>query len=230
MTLPSFQQLGMTSNSSVKANCIVKSELSIRSSKKLFSKPKSRCSENGVMVSFFFLLGEREGGWGVRFWQVPVYLLDCDPKKDAQFACRLLCHSISVMPPLHYFCKERLRGSWSKRQATILMKHVFTLLVSHTCKKVLNPQTHHVLLREKVPIDKKFTSIIVMYQHFSFYFFRNVPTLDIVMVKKYYLLANCTNPHPFPVGILTETISPYCKKGCLRSSSLTLGSSPPTNI
>lgn len=24
-----------------------------------------------------------------------------------------------------------------------------------------------------------------------------------------YLLANCTKPHPFPTGILTETISPY---------------------
>ena len=132
MTLPSFQQLGMTSNSSVKAKCIVKSELSIRSSKKLFSKPKSRCSENGVMVLFFFsLLGKREREWGVRFCQVPVYLLDCDPKKDAQFACQLLCHSISVMPPLHYFCKERLRGPWSKRQAIILMKHVFSISKSH---------------------------------------------------------------------------------------------------
>ena len=132
MTLPSFQQLGMTSNSSVKANCIVKSELSIRSLKKLFSKPKSRCSENGVMVLFFFFpFGEKGEGVGVRFCQVPVYLLDCDPKKAAQFACRLLCHSISVMPPLHYFCKERLRGPWSKRQAIILMKHVFSISKSH---------------------------------------------------------------------------------------------------
>ena len=45
-----------------------------------------------------------------------------------------------------------------------------------------------------------------------------------------YLFANCTNPHPFPTGILTETISPYWENGCLRSSSVTLGSSPPTNI
>lgn len=45
-----------------------------------------------------------------------------------------------------------------------------------------------------------------------------------------YRLANCTKPHPFPTGIFTETISPYCKKGCLRSSSLTFGSSPPTKI
>ena len=64
------------------------------------------------------------------------------------------------------------------------MKHVFSLLVSHTCKRVLNPQSHHVLLREKVPIDKKFTGIIVMYQHFSFFLFGYVPKLDIVMVKK----------------------------------------------
>lgn len=48
--------------------------------------------------------------------------------------------------------------------------------------------------------------------------------------EKMYLLANCTNPHPFPIGIFTETISPYSEKGCLRSSSLTVGSSPPTKI
>lgn len=47
---------------------------------------------------------------------------------------------------------------------------------------------------------------------------------------KIYLLANCTKPHPFPTGILTETISPYWEKGCLRSSEVALGSSPPTNI
>jgi len=45
-----------------------------------------------------------------------------------------------------------------------------------------------------------------------------------------YLFANWTKPHPFPTGIFTETISPYWENGCLRSSSETLGSSPPTNI
>jgi hypothetical protein len=47
---------------------------------------------------------------------------------------------------------------------------------------------------------------------------------------KFYLLPNCTKPHPFPTGILTETISPYWENGCLRSSAVALGSSPPTNI
>lgn len=45
-----------------------------------------------------------------------------------------------------------------------------------------------------------------------------------------YLLANCTNPHPFPIGIFTDTTSPNLEKGCLRSSSLTSESRPPTNI
>lgn len=45
-----------------------------------------------------------------------------------------------------------------------------------------------------------------------------------------YRWANCTNPHPFPTGILTERISPYWEKACLRSSSLAFGSSRPTNI
>jgi hypothetical protein len=45
-----------------------------------------------------------------------------------------------------------------------------------------------------------------------------------------YLFANCTKPQPFPTGILTEAISPYWENVCLRSSSETLGSSPPTNI
>jgi len=44
-----------------------------------------------------------------------------------------------------------------------------------------------------------------------------------------YLWANCTKPHCFPTGIFTEEISPYWEKVCLRSSSLTFGSSPPTN-
>lgn len=47
---------------------------------------------------------------------------------------------------------------------------------------------------------------------------------------RFYLLANCTKPHPFPTGILTETISPYSENGSLRSSAVALGSSPPTNI
>ena len=132
MTLPSFQQLGMTSNSSVKANCIVNLNCPLDPWKSSFPNPKVDAVKMEWWCYFFFsLLGKREREWGVRFCWVPVYLLDCDPKKDAQFACRLLCHSISVMPPLHYFCKERLRGPWSKRQAIILMKHVFSISKSH---------------------------------------------------------------------------------------------------
>lgn len=48
--------------------------------------------------------------------------------------------------------------------------------------------------------------------------------------KDIYRWANCTNPQPFPIGIFTETISPYWEKACLRSSSLAFGSSRPTNI
>ena len=44
-----------------------------------------------------------------------------------------------------------------------------------------------------------------------------------------YLWAKRTKPHCFPTGILTEVISPYCEKASFRSSSLTSGSSPPTN-
>lgn len=43
-----------------------------------------------------------------------------------------------------------------------------------------------------------------------------------------YLWTNCTNPHCFPTGILTEAMSPHSENDCLRSSSLTFGSSPPT--
>jgi len=49
-------------------------------------------------------------------------------------------------------------------------------------------------------------------------------------VQKLYLFANWTKPQPFPTGILTEAISPYWENVCLRSSSVTLESSPPTNI
>ena len=75
-------------------------------------------------------------------------------------------------------------------------------------------------------------------------FLKKVDAVDILLIKNHviseyakiwlgqdsYLFANCTKPHPFPTGILTETISPYWENGCLRSSSETLGSSPPTNI
>jgi hypothetical protein len=39
---------------------------------------------------------EREGE------SIPAYVLDCDPKKDAQFACKLLFHSTSAMLLPHY--------------------------------------------------------------------------------------------------------------------------------
>jgi hypothetical protein len=44
------------------------------------------------------------------------------------------------------------------------------------------------------------------------------------------LVANWTKPHPLPAGILTEAISPSCRKVCLRSSSVALGSKLPTKI
>ena len=75
-------------------------------------------------------------------------------------------------------------------------------------------------------------------------FLKKVDAVDILLIKNHviseyakiwlgqdsYLFANCTKPHPFPTGILTETISPYWENGCLRSSAVTLESSPPTNI
>ena len=54
------------------------------------------------------------------------------------------------------------------------------------------------------------------------------PWLDKAIIC--YLLTNWTNPHPLPTGILTDTISPNSEKGCFKSSSVTLESSPPTNI
>lgn len=45
-----------------------------------------------------------------------------------------------------------------------------------------------------------------------------------------YLSANWTNPHRLPTGILTWTNSPYWLKTCLKWSSETLESKPPTNI
>lgn len=47
---------------------------------------------------------------------------------------------------------------------------------------------------------------------------------------QHYLFANCTNPHPFPAGILMEITSPNGMKECLSSTSVTSESSPPTNI
>lgn len=55
-------------------------------------------------------------------------------------------------------------------------------------------------------------------------------TRPIYVKRQEYLLANWTKPHAFPTGIFTETTSPNWEKGCLRSSSLTSESSPPTNI
>jgi hypothetical protein len=44
------------------------------------------------------------------------------------------------------------------------------------------------------------------------------------------LVANCTKPHPLPAGILTEAISPSCRKACLKSTSVTIESKLPAKI
>lgn len=111
--------------------------------------------------------------------RVPVYLLDCGPKRDELFACQSLSHSASATPLQHYFWK----GSWDIIVMITLMKRL-----------------------------------------------KGISMKRFEIVQNFYLLANWTKPQPFPTGILTEAISPYWENACLRSSSVTLGSSPPTNI
>lgn len=49
-------------------------------------------------------------------------------------------------------------------------------------------------------------------------------------VNKVNLITNWTKPHLFPTGILTRTTSPWGEQTCFRTYSVTLGSSPQTNI
>ncbi len=59
-------------------------------------------------------------------------------------------------------------------------------------------------------------------------------TLNILIKLKQsvnpHLWVNWTKPQPLPTGILTYTNSPNCPNTAFNSSSVTLGSKPPTNI
>jgi hypothetical protein len=84
---------------------------------------------------------------------------------------------------------------------------------------------------KKVLRNLKFYSKVETYKQFTIgclLWYYGVKCKDSDTLSQIYLFTNWTNPHCFPNGILTETRSPYFANAFLSSSSLTLGSSPPT--
>lgn len=122
---------------------------------------------------------------------------------------------------------------------TIHLKHslvrkvtIFQLFIPHTKSISENSYMHQHLQLGSLPVY--YNNVFTKPLSFSYYFICMIVTLFLTnkwqLTTHSYLFANCTNPHPFPAGIFTDTTSPNGIKESLSSSSVTSESRPPTNI